>query len=188
MKPSLLTIIEPVLESGPILAWYLRAEAGRRSHSVMLTFGPEGTTIAGDLVSTGWTYRGGSLRWFAADMAPSYLAGKFLPRVWSKKAAEDYCADLLGRQGEDALPYDARMALEDAKADGDWSEVAWVPVATALRDIGFDCEEVAPSYRPDECDSETLAAIHGAFRCLFWERWASIDAAGQPSRRIGGVA
>ena len=78
-------VLEPVIESGPIKAYYLRRPGGGRMMSTLITFSPEGISITGDLTPEQrgtCSVLGYGLDWFAGLNGADYLCSKFLTKKW----------------------------------------------------------------------------------------------------------
>jgi len=188
--------LDPVQTKGPVMAWYLR-RGDSRMMSVLLVFTPEGIVVTGDFCPNERgaisTY-GYGLKWFAGQLAPDYLAEKFLPRAHHEDDAEEWFRDELeqvkaeieehGHVGytynRDYMRLVGRQAdIEVILRDGDFSEPA---IACAWGGRAVDCEDW-PGHTHGRGDKALLLAIQQRFAVLFREKYEGFAADGNPIER-----
>lgn len=101
-----------------VRSFYLK-NGDSRSHSVLLTFTPEGIAIQGNMTPTqpGTTSMiGVSLGWFANEvMAPDYVASKFLTKRFVPSHAARHVRDLISDMLNPAIRGDDPLSSDETK-------------------------------------------------------------------------
>jgi hypothetical protein len=178
------------VEGPKVFAFTLRRPA-EWMYGVEILFTPVGIVMHGDFTPP--SHRGPcgaymkDLAWFAAEMDPDYLAGKFLEKGWTREGAEDHIRDNI-----ESL----RSSISDSKAVRDKTLArctrleAMVNNGEGLTDLAEyeatwaqewyedtigDAEWVYPDRAYDPAGMAALATIHACFRRLFWTRYETIE-------------
>lgn len=170
-------VLEPVQESGPLTAWYLRPAGGGRLMAALIIRHPEGLTIKGDIASSGYS-TGYGLDWFVRELSPSYVAETFLKKDYSGERATQFLAEIIDeakttdrKLDPDDLEELERIAEEQGESidSGTWDQevIPFLPE-------DWDYEGLYPPADYPHSDVMWLAAIQRTFRRLFWERYESI--------------
>lgn len=192
------------VEGPKVFAFTLR-RSDEWNYGVEVLFTPVGIVMHGDFTPPGNRGPCGAymkdLAWFAGEMDPDYLAGKFLEKQWTCEGAEDHVRDnietlrsrihyygldtgpgathcrMKGAVARDeALARCARLEamVNDGEglADVNEYEATWTP---EWDEDNSDMEWVYPNHTYDPAGMAALAAIHACFRRLFWERYETIE-------------
>ena len=180
---SLVIVWDGVVVPYEVTVYTLR-RPGTRDYSCQLTFTPEGICIQGDITpedNNGSCSRGKSLKWFAGENHPDYLASYFLTKKWvpelAKKELEAELQEVV-KEFEAYLPdwnlsneaksYQAEKELLEQLIAGvsDQNELSFT-TTLAYEGYGFSDEVPGWGYCPTEVS--ILSAIQQTFRRLYWE-------------------
>lgn len=146
-------VLEPLEVGEKVKSYYLRRWPGRRMMSTLIIFSPEGIVLTGDLRPT---QRGGcmtmeyGLIWFCSDLAPRYLAEKFLQKKWQPARAEEWLRDHI--KDLRAVPDDAvdEEPGEEESGDGQSGESTPNPYHTDADRLSKLLEDLSNFDSPEE--------------------------------------
>lgn len=158
-----------LIQEGKITGYYLR-EPGTRNCLVLLTFSPEGITIAGDLTpetnGSVSTY-GYGLDWFSRQSSEGYLCEKFLTQRWLPELAAAELRDPGGWFREQVVDDNQMIELKLLANSLEVGECGAFESIERLDDIGIECQDV-PGFGYDPKEASVLCAIQQTFRRLYW--------------------
>lgn len=181
--------LDPLVEDGPVKAFYLRKDESRM-FSVLLLFSPEGISIVGDSAPgenySVHTFPPYSLKWFIGKFDKEYLAEKFLRKTWNEDDVEEWFKYELEEtkkhveEGEEGLG-DRLEAIEDILSRGAF---AIHEVYEAWKDAASDSEDF-PGNTYNRHDVEQLSSIQRRFAELYHEKYLKEEEDDMPGMSRG---
>lgn len=173
-------VLEPLVESGPVQAYYLKVPGQGRIDSVLLLFTPEGIAIQGDITPS---HHGDTLgpdrvssfkchlEWFAKDLSEDYLCSKFLSKVWVREYAEQELRDPNGCWQEGLREDPEQMeSFQEILDNLDEHGEEWL--YHELTEAGFVVDDGVPGRGYEPHAAGWLCAIQQAFARLWREQHA----------------
>lgn len=163
--------LREVLDTPGFTAFYMKRPDVGRIMSTLITFSPEGITIAGDLTpgrNGNTSCLGYGLGWFRSRLSEDYLCEKFLELGWFPDLAELDLRSLIeetkgGEWGHLAKSIDEMERLANVCNDGD---IGMECFRDAWYEISEDYES-APGWGYNPREKGWLCAIQQRFAALY---------------------
>lgn len=162
-------VLETVLESEKISAYYLKRPGQGRMMSTLILFTPEGIVLQGDLTpgqNGNVSALGYGRGWFSGRLSGGYLCEKFLNKVFRPdKAKRAIKEDIIEQRRDGSITKDRARELWNDMPDGDEHD-GRLFYEFYMDELGRDgCD--FPAYGYDLAEAGWLCAIQERFAALY---------------------